>query len=182
MSAERLFFALWPPRATRAELDALRGRLPGAPGRPTDPADLHLTLVFLGAVDAARRACAEAAAERVAGVPFELSLDQAGWWQGPRVRWCAPLRPPSALLALQRRLTEALADCGFVPERRPYRPHVTLARKAPMLAPMPLAPSIAWPVDRFVLARSHGGQRPAYEVLRRWPLHPRRAPGGDGPG
>ncbi len=32
------------------------------------------------------------------------------------------------LEALQQRVTAATGGCGFVPETRPYHPHITLAR------------------------------------------------------
>ncbi|MGH8798838.1 MAG: 2'-5' RNA ligase family protein, partial [Casimicrobiaceae bacterium] len=46
----RLFFALWPAPPTRAALAALAQVLAGETGgRATAPANIHLTLAFLGA-------------------------------------------------------------------------------------------------------------------------------------
>ena len=50
----RLFCALWPDAATRAALENARSALFPLSGRPVEAANLHVTLVFLGAVDAAR--------------------------------------------------------------------------------------------------------------------------------
>jgi 2'-5' RNA ligase len=66
-------------------------------------------------------------------------------------------------------LEKALEGCGFPPEMRPYIPHVTLARKAPLVeAQQPLQP-LHWPVEGFVLATSGGqGPGPRYKVLKKW--------------
>lgn len=159
-----------------ATLLAERRRWPGPEGRATHPQDLHATLVFLGAVDAAQRACVEDAAGRVSAVPFALRLDRRGAWPGPRIRWCGQEPTPVALLDLVDQLTSHLAACGHEPERRPYRLHVTLERKAAPLPAAALPTPIHWPVDELVLAASQSRRRPAYRVLRRWPLRAAASP------
>jgi len=170
MATERLFFALWPPASVVAALVAERERWSGSAGRPTHPDDLHATVVFLGALDAEQRACAEDAGERIAAAPFDLMLDRVGSWPGPRIRWIGQEPTPGALLALVRQLNAALDRCGHRAERRPYRLHITLARKAAPLPAAALSTPIPWPVTELVLAQSRTGERPAYRVLRRWPL------------
>jgi 2'-5' RNA ligase len=39
------------------------------------------------------------------------------------------VRVTRQLLALQQSVTADAAHCGFTPEDRPYRPHITLARR-----------------------------------------------------
>jgi hypothetical protein len=77
-------------------------------------------------------------------------------------------RPPLADLVLA--LRSELAGCGFALDNRPYRPHATLARKAPALEAYTLDPPIRWPVDSFVLAYGQEGPPPRYRILRRWSL------------
>jgi 2'-5' RNA ligase len=170
MAAERLFFALWPPASVVSALVAERQRWPGQAGRPTHPEDLHATVVFLGAVETDQRACAEEVAGRLSAPPFSLTLDRVGYWPGPRIRWAGQECVPDALLALVHQLNAALTGCGHRPERRPYRLHITLARKAAPLSAATLPRPIHWSVTELVLAASRAGQRPAYRVLRRWPL------------
>ena len=64
-----------------------------------------------------------------------------------------------------KRLVSALESCGFEPEQRPYRPHVTLARKV-RGRPETGSALMEWFCDDFCLVESAGGK---YSVLRRWP-------------
>ena len=165
---ERLFLALWPGVAQRLALARVQGALPPRAGRPTHPEDIHLTLVFLGPASPEQRQCAEAAAGRVRGQPFELTLDRMGSFPWARVLWCGADTAPPALAGLV--LRAGLAGCGFALDERPYRPHATLARKASALEARTLDPPIRWPVDSFVLACGQEGPPPRYRILRRWSL------------
>ncbi|ROR29839.1 RNA 2',3'-cyclic phosphodiesterase [Inmirania thermothiophila] len=169
---ERLFLALWPDGAVReavrrAAAEAVRA----ARGRPVPPDNLHLTLLFLGAVPPAVR---EALAARLAAVrcaPFELVLDRIGGFPRSRVAWIAPSRPPAALHRLVGQLRAAAEEAGLAPERRPFSPHLTLVRKARPVPAQVLARPVRWGVRRFWLVRSQtlpDGAR--YTPLRAWPL------------
>lgn len=168
---QRLFFALWPPAEPGAALaDLARRHAPhGARRVPRD--NLHITLAFVGAVDAATRVCLEQAAATLRGESFALTLDRIGAWPGPRILWLAPSAPPPALLRLAADLEQALLPCGYHPEARPYLPHVTLARKLAGACATLAVPPLHWPVRDFVLAESLTGSAGArYQVLARWPL------------
>lgn len=167
---QRLFFALWPDQRVRRALAAL-GRDAGArDGRPVHPEDLHLTLLFLGPVAAERIDAIAAAAGSVPFRPFRLAIDHYGWWKRPRILWCAPAETPAPLIQLFQGLQTVLAGQGFTPEKRPYSPHITLARKVVRGRAGTLAQPILWPVDGFVLvaSRTHGDP-PRYQVLKKWP-------------
>ncbi len=178
--SERLFFALWPGGAERSALAGLQGSLGLRGTRPTHPADLHLTLVFLGDLPPERRSCCEAAADLVRAAPFSVELDRVGLWPRPRILWCGPALTPPELLTLADGLAEALVPCGVPRETRPYAAHMTLARQARADALGDAAPnwSLTWPVTGFVLAASRPGPPPRYRVLRRWALS---APSESGP-
>ncbi len=170
-AARRLFFALWPDEAVRSELAALQTRLPQAEGRWVHPDDLHLTLQFLGNVPPGRRSCVVEAARSIRGAPFELEIDRLDYWPRSRVAWAGPAGVPPPLKRLVRELGRKLEACGFKPERRPYRPHVTLLRKATPSAAVVLPQPIRWPVDHFVLVESRpGGDPPHYRPLEGWAL------------
>ncbi|MEA3278539.1 MAG: RNA 2',3'-cyclic phosphodiesterase [Pseudomonadota bacterium] len=167
---ERLFFAIWPGDEQRSALARIQRELPDRHGRKTHPEDLHITLVFLGDVGADQRGCAEAAADQAHGVPFELTFDSIGCFPRARVLWCGASILPDPLLKLARGLNRHLLGCGFPPERRPYAPHVTLARKARPIEAKSLTQPIQWPVSEFVLVVAREGPAPRYQVLRRWRL------------
>jgi 2'-5' RNA ligase len=178
MSEQRLFFALWPDPVTRQQLVRLRADIPGIRGRPTHPEDLHVTLVFLGAVDPDRRGCAERAADSVTGPGFDLPIDRIGHWPRPRILWCGCEQTPAPLLGLVSALRRSLLGCGFEPERRRYAAHVTLARNARPVAVGVPPRALNWTVRDYVLAASRLDRGPPhYQVLRRWPLAPASAAG-----
>jgi len=168
---QRLFFALWPDDAVRAALRDAQAAMPRRGGRPVQVEDIHITLAFLGQADAERRACMEAAAGGVRGVAFELLVDRQGYRPRPRVAWCAPAEIPEPLRDLVWQLNGALAPCGYEPDRRPYRPHVTLFRDSRAVPEGELAHPVRWPCREFVLvASANASAGPRYEVLARWPL------------
>jgi len=131
----RLFLALDLPGEHRREIGEraarLRSRLPAA--RWVRPEILHLTLAFLGAVDAARVAELSAAVAPAFGraEPMVLAVEGGGTFppaRPARVAWVGIEGGP-ALPALQREVSAAaLGALGLAPERRPFHPHVTLAR------------------------------------------------------
>ena len=174
IASERLFFALWPEARLRDALVAERAGLieqAGTPNRPTrlsHPLDLHLTLVFIGAVNDETLPCIGMAADDVVLTPFTLTLDAICDWPEQALWLACPDAAPDALLHLVSQLQQNLLVCGLQPEPRRYRPHVTLARKAPSVNPCRLA--LTWQVGDFVLAASAPGRTPSYRIIRRWPL------------
>lgn len=135
-------------------------------GRPVPPDKWHVTLVFLGSVEAAVIPCLKAAATRVRAVPFELVFDHTGYWRQARAMWMGP-RPSTALDDLHAALRAGIAPCGIALEDRPFRPHLTLVRKlARSPPPTPISP-VTWTVREFVLMESVAG---GYARLARWEM------------
>ena len=168
---QRLFFALWPEEAVRGALASIPARLPLRHGRWVRPENLHVTLVFLGAVSLAQRACVEAAADAIRARAFAVSLDRSGWWRRPQVFWAGASVTPEPLLDLVTALQAGCEACGFQPEDRAFRVHATLARKVAVEPPPLQLDPIPWPVSHFVLVASTlsaGGSD--YRVVRTWPL------------
>jgi 2'-5' RNA ligase len=131
----RLFVALEVAEPARREvrrrLAALRDRMPRA--RWTDPDQIHVTLAFLGEVDAAKlRELAERLAAAFAPFePLDLRLDGGGTFppgRPARVAWLG-VDAPEEIAELQRAVEKvAIEVVGIEPEERAFRPHVTLAR------------------------------------------------------
>jgi 2'-5' RNA ligase len=167
---QRLFFALWPSEALRQTITPLLKLHQQCGGKGHPPANLHLTLNFLGGVEKTTRDCLEQASSEIVVPPFELILDRFGYWPRPRVMWLGCSETPSPLTELVTALDAVVEGCGLVQEHRPYQPHMTLLRKAGK-APGESPPELHWPVNEFVLAESvstPGGVE--YRVLRRWGL------------
>jgi 2'-5' RNA ligase len=126
----KLFIALWPDEPVRAALAAdLPALARAAGGRATAPANLHLTVAFIGQVDERRFADIAALLAATRPAPLTLVLDRLGAFVSQRVLFRAPSRFTPELLAAQQELVTALAAQGVPVDRRPFRPHVTLARR-----------------------------------------------------
>ena len=123
----RLFLAVnLSPEMKNALTDVQRAMYDrGVRGNFTAAENLHLTLAFIGEYPSA-----DAVMDALANVtftPFELRLDGVGrfgdlWWAG--------LRESAALTAVVRRVRRALAEGGIPFDRKHFKPHVTLLRKA----------------------------------------------------
>lgn len=172
VATQRLFFALWPDSALQQQLaQTALALLPGADVRRVPSENLHSTLVFLGNVDPAQRLCLEDAANLVRAQRFTLTLNRFGYFRRPQVAWLGCTTIPAPLRALVAELSLGAAACGFPPDKRPYEPHLSIARHLRSdpgrLAVIP----ISWDVEHFVLMESvsdANGVR--YSPLRFWPL------------
>lgn len=177
----RLFAALEPPPGVRDALAAWARDAVGADPelRLVDAAALHLTLAFLG----------ERPDHDVEGLAPELARAM-GRTEPPRDAhvlhplWLAPRRPhvltvgvadPGGRLgALQEAVVAACTlALAWEPERRAFRPHVTVARvrrnanvRARALPALPAAARVPWTSGGVTLLRSRpGGQGAQYEAL-----------------
>lgn len=168
----RLFFALWPGEQVRARLQALNRVVSSrVEGRSVPLENVHITLAFLGFVDAGGRACVEQAADTIVGRPFDLVFDTIGYWRRPRVLWVGASETPSTLQKLAQDLQQALLNCPVAHDERPYQAHLTLMRNVRHAPPPLVVEPIDWHVDEFVLVSSRMLPRGSeYSVLRRWPL------------
>jgi len=164
----RLFLALWPDEPVRHELRTWRDAWTWPRGAaPVRTDKLHVTLHFLGSQPVERLP------ELLDGfaVPFEpftLQLGRAAVWHNG-IAVLEPLAEPPALLSLHARLSRALLDLGLQPEARKYRPHVTMARRAPGAGLPQDGPAIDWHIDRYALVESRMGDGGGYTVLRDYP-------------
>ena len=123
----RLFTALEIPSPLAFSLSLLRGGLPGA--RWVDPENYHITLRFIGDIDQRTADEVGGALMRVDKQPFELmlaGLDALGGNKPHSI--VAAVKPSPALRDLQAEHERIIQRIGLEPERRKFRPHVTLAR------------------------------------------------------
>jgi 2'-5' RNA ligase len=167
----RLFFALWPTAGVRERL-AAEVQAHAALGRAIPARNLHVTVVFLGAVPAERVAGVLESVKLTVGVRFMLHLEQVEFWRRSNLLCLTAQRTPPELSALVGRLRAALRERGFeLDEHEKFRPHVTLVRD---VARGPAAAAVAplqWPVESLALVESKVGQRGSeYTVLDRWRL------------
>jgi len=164
----RLFFALWPGPALAATLADWAAQAQAAcGGRVMQPATMHLTLAFLGAVDAERAAALAAATARQRVAPGSLTLDRYGAFARQRIVWAGPAETGAALQHTHDALWHWLEPLGWQRPTQPFTPHVTLLRRAASLDLPPAVPAPApWRYDRYLLVESRPQDAAArYRVL-----------------
>lgn len=130
----RTFVSIATPEAVRATLMLAQEWLERHCGnliRLTPPAQLHLTLKFLGDVERDALPKLEECISSACGnfASLTLRLDRTGVFpdRGPaRVLWVA--WTGEGLFELQRAIEKNLSAIGFCPEERPFAPHITVAR------------------------------------------------------
>lgn len=176
----RLFVAAYPPAPA---LDSLAGFLAGLhlgqEGVRRTPRDRwHLTLAFLGDVAEERLSDVESALGKVSAAAPEVRLSGGGRFGRGKftIVWTGVDGPVAPLAqAVRRHLRRARLPY----DRKPYRPHLTLARPGGRLTTAELAADLAalkeyrgpsWTVEELRLVRSHLGPNPVHETLSSVPL------------
>jgi 2'-5' RNA ligase len=175
-----MFVALDLPVSARSELAAWRDSLVFGRDdlRPVASEALHVTLAFLGWQD-------EAAAQAIAAAAFGAAEPVAPLLRAAGVRPLPPRDPRLFALdledfegrasAVQAGVSEGLAAGGwYQPEKRPFWPHITLARvkrgrrRVPPLPDAPAPPDEQFSASELTLYRSTlRPQGALYEPLAR---------------
>lgn len=106
--------------------------------RWVDPQGIHLTLAFLGEINqhqlSEATAAVQATAQQASAFTYRLTrINIFGTEHQPRVLWMGIEETSGALQRLYSTLQQQLEQHGFSTDRRPFSPHLTLARaKAPL--------------------------------------------------
>lgn len=156
----RVFCAVEVSRKVReaaaAHAERLRREFPYARPSWARPEGLHITLKFIGDVEAPHvRALSRAAGAAAISVrPFCLTIDESGTFPprgAPRILWLGVRDESGRLSQLRRRLERECQAAGFPREERAFKPHLTVAR-------------LRTPKDAHALSEAH----------RRMPFGPHR--------
>ncbi len=169
----RLFAALPVPADIAGELIELQRDLVGASWRPVE--NFHISLRFFGEIN--RRTAFELDDElgEIRARQIQLSLSGVGWFgrREPHAVW-ARVVDDEALGALAGRCERAARRIGLPPEKREFRPHITLAYCHGTTP----ADAMAWSerfqtfqagpfwADRWHLYESHMGKGPSRYVAQ----------------
>ena len=174
MEQVRCFIAIGLTDEIKAGLKDLQAQLKSggqAPVKWVDPYSIHLTLKFLGGVNADKIPPITAAMkEATSGVaPFSLKVEGVGAFPNLRrvqVVWVGVGGEVDKLAHLQQRLESNLAGMGFAPEKRRFTPHLTLARVrdrassgereglGELIAGTEFEPAYSFPVEAVSLMKS----------------------------
>jgi 2'-5' RNA ligase len=146
-----------------------------------EPENLHLTILFLGAVPRQSIAAAVRAVEEATAEPVDcrLKAGQLGGsgGRGSGVVWVAALDSTGGLGRLRARLEAAFDSAGIPYDHKPMKPHVTIARvrRAPDRDGFGPPSLVSWPdpppsliVRQLALMRSELHSAGAsYQAVRR---------------
>jgi 2'-5' RNA ligase len=134
-SGIRTFVCIEVPAPIRARIEALQRalRLGDVPISWVKPANIHLTIKFLGDVAASRMDDVCRAVERACAdiPPFAITVEGAGGFpsaRSPRVLWVGLNPLPDELRKLHSNIEAALEREGFAREAKRFAPHLTMAR------------------------------------------------------
>lgn len=182
----RLYMSVDPPpaavdhlRAVVGELAVSRANAPGRSTRVADPHQWHLTVAFLGEVPAERvPAATEAMARAAAATPEPIRLRLAGGGRFGRgtftVLWAGVGGDLAAFRLFAGGLRRELRRARLPHDRRPLRPHLTIARPGDRVSAAGITADLhrlrayegpQWRVERVHLMRSELGPQPVYTRL-----------------
>ncbi len=167
---KRLFFALWPSRSVRDQIDALNQRIVLPDARHLKPENLHITLLYLGTIEAAVQQAIVAEVDNIVVPSFDFMLNGIAHWCEPRILCLTVSQQPKPMLDLVQALIEIVKPYPIFLHDRPYCAHVTMVRKAKQPYALEVPP-IHWEASEFVLVESCStpdGIR--YELVQSWPL------------
>lgn len=173
----RLFLGLELPDSIKAQLLPLQ-KLAPAGSKRVPPANMHITLVFIGKAELMPT---HRALERLEHSPVAITLTEPGCFkQRNGAHFWIGLRNNTGLLDLRRKLFNALQKAELEPDDKPFSPHITLARykgalsesaRRPFLNQTLPTPALTFQVPHFSLYSSATlSEGPIYKIEERYPL------------
>src|SRR5262245_14593102 len=132
----RLFAAIEVGAAAEQRIADEQGRLAesmrGSSLRWTKRDQLHITLVFMGEVsDDLPGRIVEGMGDEIPHRPFRFELGGVGAFPphgAPRVFWLGVKSGAESIIRVQEMVVDRLEGVGVEREKRPFSPHITLAR------------------------------------------------------
>ncbi|MDH5389364.1 MAG: RNA 2',3'-cyclic phosphodiesterase [Gammaproteobacteria bacterium] len=172
---KRVFIALLPDAVVREKFTALqqqlgREKLLGK-AKAVDCNNLHMTLHFIGAISIEKLRALEVSLDSVRCKAFNFDVNTVGCFPKPGVFWLGMKNIPPELEELERQTATCVQQCieGYQPI--PYRPHITLFRKARLSLDKEILPEINWQVKSFALMESKSSSDGVqYHMLKEWRL------------
>ena len=160
----RVYFALWPDADIVASLQPWLCRAQACcGGRTMRDETLHMTLAFLGDIDAARVPALIAATNERAIVPGTLALTRYGVFKKPGIVWAGPAEQGDGrdgVARINEELWQWLQPLGFERAEAAFSPHVTLLRNADTsVLPEAISTPISWAYTRYALILSEQDAR-----------------------
>ena len=165
----RLFFALWPDDVTRLKLNEIGQQFKNEKVRLTKPGNLHITLEFLGEVSSEVQQELIEKAARINCEPFYIELTRISWWRKPAILWIGMNNVSKPLSDLVNSIKKCVKQQGLKTDQRPYKSHVTIARKVKQVIIQKETVHISLHVNSFALVVSKSTDTGVeYHVIQEW--------------
>ncbi|WP_091715394.1 RNA 2',3'-cyclic phosphodiesterase [Methylophaga sulfidovorans] len=166
----RVFFALWPDDDIRSRFSYLSDQFEQPGLRKLKPSNFHMTLFFVGNVEDHIVVTLLDRAKSIRSFPISLEFNELDYWRKPKVLCLTCQKQPSSLYHLVNALNRMMSGLPITRETRPFRAHITLARKAKYRPDMTFKP-VRLSAERFALVESISTTDGVeYRVLESWPL------------
>ncbi|MFA5155843.1 MAG: RNA 2',3'-cyclic phosphodiesterase [Candidatus Omnitrophota bacterium] len=131
----RAFIAIDMPKEVKTRLGRIEEQLKtsGADAKWVEPANIHITLKFLGEIDEKTKESAVAAIKDTAeeNAAFSMQLSSAGAFPDikyPRIVWVGADAGSAETVKIAKSLEERLEKIGIPKEDREFACHITIAR------------------------------------------------------
>lgn len=124
----RLFVAIPLPEEVRTELMELEESINGVKWQKES--NVHLTLRFIGPVDRTVSDKVQHRLSEISNDSFKINIEGLSYFPGqgsPRVLWAGVKEHPDLIL-LQKKVEKACVNAGLDADKRPYTPHITIAK------------------------------------------------------
>jgi 2'-5' RNA ligase len=165
---KKLFFAFWPDDTIRQQCSNVLGTITGNCS-PVALKNIHATVLFLGRINVEQQA---AIAEAVATLPIpgvRLCFDRLSFWKKPGILCLTCRHFDQEVVTLSEQLAAIAKQYAVTVDESPFKPHITLARKAKRAVEVEFEP-IIWKIQAFCLVESCSlADGIEYRVLQRWP-------------
>ncbi|MFK8019114.1 MAG: RNA 2',3'-cyclic phosphodiesterase [Pseudomonadales bacterium] len=166
----RLFFGLDLPVDTKLAIDQWRNSNYSLLGPGVPAANFHITLAFLGECKPQQIEQLLLGASGISAAPFELVLNDIGFWQKNGILWMGSRQQPDELHALAKQCRAIARGLQLDKSGKQFQPHVTLWRRQLSAPPPPVnMPSINMQIQELCLFESviYKGTV-TYNVIESW--------------
>lgn len=165
----KCFFALNPSFEVRQQIIQARYNAKIS-GRLSRDENIHLTVLYLGKISLNQMQQIVNCAEQAKRVGFELLFNQINCFKRNNIVWMGSEQCPPELMQLREYLCECASQLQLKWDKQPFRPHITLARKAHLERKMTIRP-IDWQVKYFdLLASEQQRDGVQYQIVKRFNL------------
>lgn len=142
--------------------------------RSTPPADMHITLLFIGEDRFGELAEIKSRLEHIALPPFRLKtngVEKFGNPETPRIVYAA-LKESGELMALQRAVKSQMEGLELKTDPKPFVPHITLSSRwrGGAFPDMLDLEKVEFNVDAFSLFEIRPREIPRYREIHTYPL------------